>query len=145
MNWGHRIAILYSLFVIFMITLVTLCVKQKDVTLVSEDYYKKELAYQDEIEKQRNTDKLLTPVTIQYVSTIKTVVITFPDTLRGAIGKIQFYRPSDAKKDIIVALKIAASVTQEIPVGQLSRGLWVVKIEWQKDGKGYLKEEKITL
>ena len=145
MNFGHKIGIFYGLFVIFMITLVTLCMKQKDISLVSNDYYKKEIAYQEEIVKQRNTAALVNPVRISYLGAKQLVNISFPEELKGAVGKVQFYRPSDAKKDYSLNLKVSESNMQDIPVNQLAKGLWVVKLEWQKAGKSYLKEQKIVL
>ncbi len=145
MNWGKKIGILYGSFVVFMITMVSLCFKQKDISLVSEDYYKKEIAYQAEIEKQRNTNQLLLPVKVLYLSDDKEVTIDFPENLKGSTGKVLFYRPSDAKKDFIVDLAISDSNSQKILVNKLVKGLWIVKIEWQKDGKEYMKEEKIVI
>jgi len=145
MNFGHKIGILYGLFVIFMITLVVLCVKQKDISLVSNDYYKKEIAYQDEIVKQRNVAAMAKPVTISYTGEKQVVSISFPEEQKGAVGKIQFYRPSDAKKDYSLDLKMSEATVQDISVNHLAKGLWVVKLEWQKAGKAYLKEQKIVL
>jgi hypothetical protein len=145
MNFGHKIGIFYGLFVIFMISLVTLCIKQKDVTLVSDDYYKKEIAYQEEIEKHRNTGQLASAIQIAYASDKQEVSLSFPEDQKGAIGKIQFYRPSDARKDVTLALALNETATQQIPVARLAKGLWVVKIEWEKAGKAYLKEQKIVL
>ena len=145
MNFGHKIGIFYGLFVIFMITLVTLCVKQKDVSLVSNDYYKKEIDYQAEIEKQRNAGQLTSPVKIVYAGESQQVSLIFPEEQIGATGKVQFYRPSDAKKDFTVDLTLQESTVQKIHVNTLTKGLWVVKIEWAKAGKAYLKEEKIVL
>ncbi|PLK45152.1 FixH family protein [Emticicia sp. TH156] len=145
MNFGHKIGIFYGLFVVFMITMVVLCVQQKDISLVSNDYYKKEIAYQDEIIKQRNVAQLAAPVVISYTGENQQVNISFPEELKGATGTVQFYRPSDAKKDYSLALSINENTVQSIPVNQLAKGLWVVKLEWQKAGKTYLKEEKIVL
>jgi hypothetical protein len=145
MNFGHKIGIFYGLFVVFMLTLVTLCIKQKDISLVSNDYYKKEIAYQDEIEKQQNAGQLVTPVRINYAGEKQQVTVSFPVEQKDATGKVQFYRPSDAKKDFTVDLNLNERATQEISVDQLTKGLWVIKIEWEKAGKAYLKEEKIVL
>lgn len=144
MNFGHKIGIVYTLFVIFMITLVTLCVKQKDISLVSNDYYKQEIAYQAEIEKQRNAEQLTTPVTISYTGEKQEVSISFPDEQKGAVGKVKFYRPADAKKDFTVDLALQQSTVQNIEVNKLVKGLWVVKIEWEKAGKLYQTEEKLV-
>lgn len=145
MNFGHKIGIVYTLFVIFMITLVTLCVKQKDISLVSNDYYKQEIAYQAEIEKQRNAEQLTTPVEISYAGEKQQVSISFPAEQKGAVGKVKFYRPSDAKKDFTVDLALQQNTVQNIEVNKLVKGLWVVKIEWEKAGKVYQTEEKLVL
>lgn len=143
MNFGHKIAIAYTLFVVFIISLVTFCVKQKDIFLVSSDYYKKEIAYQDEIDKLSNTRDLTHPVRI--VKTDGSLTFEFPEELQGASGEIHFYRPSDANLDFKVPVHIAPDHTQKVPVSRLVKGQWVVKMEWSKDGKNYLKEEKIIL
>lgn len=145
MNFGHKIGIFYGLFVIFMITLVTLCIKQKDISLVSDDYYKQEIAYQAEIEKQHNAEQLVNPVQIAYTAEKQEVTLSFPEEQKGATGKVKFYRPSDAKKDITIDLALNETAEQEIPVNHLTKGLWVVKLEWEKAGKAYLKEQKIVL
>ncbi|GAB3519887.1 FixH family protein [Emticicia fontis] len=145
MNFGHKIGIFYMLFVIFMITLVALCVKQKDISLVSNDYYKQEIDYQAEIEKQHNAEELTSPIQIAYTGETQQLTISLPQEQVGATGKVKFYRPSDAKKDFSVDLALKETGMQEIPVNHLAKGLWVVKIEWEKAGKAYLKEQKIVL
>lgn len=143
MNFGHKIAIVYTLFVVFIISLVTFCVKQKDIFLVSNDYYKKEIAYQDEIDKYANTRGLSQPVKI--VRTGDSLNFEFPEELQGATGEIHFYRPSDANLDFKVPVSMNTDHVQKVAVNRLVKGRWVVKMEWTKDGKDYLKEEKIIL
>lgn len=143
MNFGHKIAIVYTLFVVFIVSLVTFCVKQKDIFLVSSDYYKKEIAYQDEIDKYANARGLTRPVKI--VVSGEFLTFEFPEELQGASGEIHFYRPSDANLDFKVPVRIDPDHTQKVAVGRLVKGQWVVKMEWSKDGKNYLKEEKIIL
>jgi len=129
--------------VVFIISMVTFCIKQEDIFLVSSDYYKKEIAYQDEIDKRSNTLALTRPVRI--VKDDGSLTFEFPEELQGASGEIHFYRPSDAKLDFKVPVRITPDHTQKVPVSSLVKGQWVVKMEWSKDGKNYLKEEKIIL
>ena len=143
MNFGHKITIAYSLFVVLIVTMVTLCVKKKDIFLVSDDYYKKEIAYQDEINKYDNASKLLVPVEIFKES--ERVLINFPKEQMGATGEIHFYRPSNANLDFKIPVSIDKDSSQSVDISKLAGGLWVVKMEWSKDGKGYLKEEKLVL
>ena len=63
------------------------------------------------------------------------VSLNFPKESIGSTGEINFYRPSDARKDFAVKLDIASVENQSIPVSKLDRGVWVVKVTWNKDGK----------
>ena len=92
-----------------------------------------------------NTNQLSTQLKFQYVSENRIVKLVFPKESIGSTGNINFYRPADARKDFAVKLEIANAESQYIPVANLDRGLWVIKVLWNKDGKAYYKEEKITL
>nr|WP_299422461.1 FixH family protein [uncultured Emticicia sp.] len=145
MNWGKKIAIVYVCFVGFMGFLVWQCLQQDDIHLVSQDYYQKEISYQNDIDQMNNTNQLSTQLKFQYVSENRIVKLVFPKESIGSTGNINFYRPADARKDFAVKLEIANAESQYIPVANLDRGLWVIKVLWNKDGKAYYKEEKITL
>ncbi|WP_435355638.1 FixH family protein [Emticicia sp. SJ17W-69] len=145
MNWGKKIAIVYLSFVAFMGFMVWKCLQQKDINLVSEDYYQKEIAYQDNIDQMNNTNQLSSELKFGYKPENQVVKLDFPKESVGATGEVNFYRPADAKKDFAVKLEIANVESQSIPVASLDRGLWVVKVSWKKDGKGYYKEEKMVL
>lgn len=57
LNWGWRISILYSGFVVFMLFMVFKTTTVKD-DLVTPDYYAKELEYQQHIDKQERANQL---------------------------------------------------------------------------------------
>jgi hypothetical protein len=145
MNWGKKIAIVYLSFVGFMGFLVWNCLQQDDIHLVSKDYYQKEIDYQKDIDQMNNTNQLSTQLKFEYMSEKQIVKLVFPKESIGSNGKINFYRPADARKDFVVKLEIANTESQSISTANLDRGLWVVKVSWNKDGKGYYKEEKMTL
>ena len=145
MNWGKKIAIVYLSFVGFMGFLVWNCLQQDDIHLVSKDYYQKEIDYQKDIDQMNNTNQLSTQLKFEYMSEKQIVKLVFPKESIGSNGKINFYRPADARKDFTVKLEITNTESQSIPVANLDRGLWVVKVFWNKDSKGYYKEEKMTL
>jgi len=145
MNWGKKIVIVYLSFVGFMGFLVWQCLLQDDIHLVSQDYYQKEIAYQNDIDQMNNTNKLTKQLKFDYIYKNQLVKLVFPKESIGSSGKINFYRPADARKDFAVKLEIANTESQSIPVANLDRGLWVIKVSWNKDSKGYYKEEKMTL
>ena len=55
MNWGKGIAIFLVLFIGFILTLAIILM-QANTDLVGEDYYKKEIAYEDEIVAESNAN-----------------------------------------------------------------------------------------
>nr|MDA3928246.1 FixH family protein [Prolixibacteraceae bacterium] len=57
LNWGHGIFIAIAVMIFSLLTLVFFTVNQK-IELVTEDYYPKELKYQEEIQKQKQTQQL---------------------------------------------------------------------------------------
>jgi hypothetical protein len=145
MNWGHKIAIVYLGFVVFMLTLVVLCVKQKDLSLVTDNYYADELAYQLKIDKMQNTSSLSTPPAIGLNSTNDSLVLDLTEQSVGASGILSFYRPSNARLDFSLPLLLDASGKQKCYLGKVVPGLWTLKLEWSKDGKEYYTERKLHI
>lgn len=144
MNWGKKIAIVYIGFVVFMLGLVYMCLQQKDIFLVTPDYYKQELVFQDKIDAQQNAAALSTPVNVS--QTTDGLAINFPDECKGSSGHAILYRPSDAGKDISLPFKLSASNTLPIATSRLSKGSWTLKLEWKDEAnKTYYLEQKLTL
>jgi hypothetical protein len=140
MNWGYRIAILYTSFVIFMITMVVMTFQYK-VNLVAPDYYKQEMTYQSEIDKISNVAQLLEKVKLQY--TDKMLWLELPNG--EAEGEILFFRPSDASKDFKIALSTDSTGRQALPTEGLATGLWRLKIDWTAKGKAFYSEQRIKI
>ncbi len=144
MNWGHKIILGYSLFVAGVATMITICVKQDDIHLVSKDYYKEEIAYQGQIEKLTNARNLGQPVRLGYAEA-GTARLSLPASQAGARGRILFFRPADARQDVKIPLHLDASGNQDLSLGHLAKGLWKVKITWQQSGKDYLSEQTLVV
>ncbi len=145
MNWGKKIAFAYSLFVIFMIALVVACVKQNDIFLVSEDYYKQEIQYQDRIDNISNASQLQNPVTVELNNETNILRVDLTKESVGAQGKVTFYRPSNPELDREFPVALSVAGVQEFPTKSLAKGLWLIKVQWQKDGKNYYKEQKVQV
>lgn len=144
MNWGHKIGIAYSAFVVFMVTLVVLCIKQKDIFLVSDDYYNDELAYETRIQKIKNSNGLEN-VAINVSEKSDSVSLDLTKASIGSTGTVIFYRPSSQKMDYKVPVNLDYNGQQKIFTGNLASGLWTVKVEWKNSEKEFYKEEKIQL
>ena len=145
MNWGTKIALIYSGFVVFIISMVVLCIKQNDIHLVSKEYYKEEIAYQDQIDKLTNAQQLHGQMGFQYIGEKQVVEFFFPKSLSDATGEILFFRPSDAHKDVKVAVNMDDTGRQIVPVYSLDKGLWKVKVKWNAKNKDYFSEQVLVI
>jgi hypothetical protein len=145
MNWGTKIALIYGGFVAFVIAMVVLCIKQNDIHLVSKEYYKEEIAYQDQIDKLTNAQQLHGQMGFQYIGEKQVVEFFFPKSLSDATGEILFFRPSDARKDVKIAVDMDETGRQVVPVTSLDKGLWKVKVKWNAQNKDYFSEQVLVI
>ena len=139
-NWGVRIVILYSSFVLFMSTMVYMCTRQH-FDLVSPDYYAQELKYQQVIDGTNNTKDLNEAVSIDQSGSLVTIKLP---TENAAIekGEILFYRPSNSASDFTVVIK---SNWTEVSKEKMHAGLYKVKINWTAEGKHYYDEQSLVI
>ena len=144
MNWGAKITIAFVAFAIFLGILIYR-VYQSKIHLVAPDYYKKELAYQDQIDKLQNERALTKSVNIELDQQLQSLLISFPEELKVKSGYLELYRPSDASMDRKWKLQLDNDNSQALSVRDLAPGLWQVKLEWQDNSKAFLREENIYL
>jgi hypothetical protein len=141
MDWGKGIFITIVVFVIFMISLVVVCVKQDDIHLVTQNYYEEEIKYQGQIDKMINASEIGYEVLV-YDSQLKKVALMLP---KGAKGTLHLFRPSDARLDQKIEFDIAESNTSSVDVKDLKPGYWRIKLSWSEDGKEFYEEKKINI
>ncbi len=137
-NWGTGIVIAMVLFMIFILSFVYKSLTPKYThELVSEDYYKDELLYQKEIDKLNNAVKLDTKINLS--NSDNGINIKFPDNLeyQKVKGTISFQRYSNSNLDFIKSISMNSN-QYLIPDSILISGKWIVKIDWNYEGKEYL-------
>ena len=142
-SWGHKISIVYGLFVVGIMTMVYLTSKQNR-DLVSDDYYAEELAYQEVINKSAKTASLSAP--IEVVKSENMLNINFPIEFDKKIskGKWTLYYAADIKKDIKGEFEISnRSLKLDFPIN--ASGLYLFQIDWISDGVSYYYEKQINL
>ena len=145
MNWGYKILLLFSGFVIMILFMVFLAYRQ-DVPLVAEDYYRMELKYQEEIDMLKNARSLNDPVVIGISPEQNILVIRYPESQSGPIaGTIRLMRPSDPSLDTEFLVKTGENHLQEIHIGSLKKGFWKIKIFWMNGGDKFLEEKDIII
>lgn len=141
MDWGKGILLTIIAFVGFILTLVIISVRQDDIHLVTENYYEKEIKYQDQIDRETSAAGLNREVLV-FDSQAKTVVLDLPV---GAKGNLQLFRPSDARLDQELSLDILEEGKTTVPLEKLKSGYWKVQLTWTENGVDFYQEKKISL
>jgi hypothetical protein len=142
MNWGKWIVVAFVLFAGFIATLVTVCMRQ-DVSLVSKDYYKDELNYQDQISRMNNVNQLDQKPVIQKSGNF--LVIDFDQFKDIQKGQLKLFNPSDAKKDRVYMLQSSAETKQSFPIDDVAKGMYRARMQWVMNGREYYIETVITI
>lgn len=141
MDWGKGILLTIIAFVGFILTLVVISVRQDDIHLVTENYYEKEIKYQDQIEREKSAAGLDREVLV-FDSQSKSMQLDLPV---GAKGSLQLFRPSDARLDQELSLDITEVGKTTVPLDKLKSGYWRVQLTWTENGVEFYKEKKISL
>lgn len=137
MNWAKRIILAYIIFILGIASLVFISMRQK-IDLVTDNYYEKEIKYQEQIDKLNNTNSLTEKIMIKKINS--ELHITFPDEALPKSGDITFYRPSDRSKDRTFPLKEGEKI-QVFNIEEFAPGLWEVVIYWKSNETEYLTKE----
>lgn len=144
LNWGISIAIFYGTFVVVLIGFV-FYTTTIDYDLVAEDYYDKELKYQEQIDKIKRSKALHEKLTVE--TNNNAVKFQFPKYIdRSELsGKIYFYRPSDKALDFYVPVAADDENKQIVATQKLKEGLWTLKVEWVKSDSSFYDEFNVVL
>ncbi len=138
-TFERRLFIGAALFMLFIIALVIACIRQ-DFFLVAKDYYRDEINYQQHIDKVNNTQSAQKTVNLENRVGAGYINLQFPpvaDRNHRVAGEITLFRPSDARKDIIIPVTLDNNNQQVINTGNLDKGLWKIKIDWSESGEPY--------
>lgn len=142
LNWGTGIVIAMLAFMIFILSFVykSVAMDEYQHELVSEDYYKDELHYQEEIDKLNNSNLLSKDIVL--TNSKDGILVSFPKDIEqeSITGSIYFQRLSNEKLDFTEEIKLTDH-QQMISVDKLVSGKWIVKIDWETEQDKYLFKE----
>ena len=143
-NWGHKITLAFSAFVVFIFVMVYKAVKT-DFQLVTKEYYKEELAYQEVIDGTNKANQLSTAVRIQQAD--DQLIIQLPEEMKQqtVTGSIWLYCPSEDKNDRKVVLAVDEEGRQSISTKSIAAAGYLAKIRWQANGQTYYTEQRIII
>ncbi len=144
-NWGTGLVIGMVLFIGFILFFVIKISTDKkyDYDLVTEEYYKKEMVYQNEIDAEKNSHSLEGAISGE--KTAEGWMLTFPKNIDYAKieGTVFLYRPSNKQLDFQLPLKLS-SPNLLIPDQSLVGGRWNTIVQWRYEGKDYLYKNEIV-
>ena len=142
-SWGWKAGLLYTSFVVMMVSMVVASSRQK-IDLVSKDYYKDEIEYQGVIDAGRNQSQLLAPLVIR--ANDVQVTVDFPDVFKDKVlkGEVYFYSPVNDKWDYRIELNTYNN-RMSVDRNRLQNTRYTIKIKWETEGKNYYQETSINL
>ena len=145
LNWGTGIIIAFICFIGFiMFFVITMTTDDKyNHDLVTEDYYKQELNFQDDINRETNSKNLKQDIT--WKKTEKGLIIIFPEQLDASKinGKVFLYRPSNKQFDFETPISLS-NHNLLIPDNRLLGGRWNIIIDWEYNKTPYRFKKEIV-
>lgn len=139
MNWGKGIVIAFLLFATFLAVMVTIMMRQ-DVDLVSSQYYKEDLAFQQQYERKQNVEALKRKPEITFDQN-QFLKVNFHSANRIEDGVLTLFRPSQDELDQNFTLRATADSVQMFQVAALERGVYRAKMKWKMQGMEYYMEQ----
>ena len=135
--------LLFMGFIMFLVITMTTDDKYSH-DLVTEEYYERDLYYQNEIDAETNYRSLGTAIVGK--RTPAGWELQFPASVKpnAAKGKVILYRPSNKKLDSELPLALDSEGKMLIPDTQLVEGIWRLLISWEQDDTPYLYKETIV-
>jgi nitrogen fixation protein FixH len=143
-NWGTGLVIVMVLFMSFILFFVIKMStnEQYKHDLVTEEYYKKEMAYQEEIDAETNFQAFASKLTGQRIK--EGWSIQFPKEMdpSNINGTVFLYRPSNKQLDFDFPIVLSGS-NLLIPDKRLLDGRWNITIEMEYQGEKHLYKKSI--
>lgn len=145
MNWGKGITIVIISFLVGMTTLVVMAIRQ-DFDLVADNYYEKEINYQQQIDQQRNARLLAEQPTWQQRG--DQWLLSFPASIaqQSPTGSVTFLRLSDDLLDVEVPIQLDTAGVLAVPVSRFgTKGVYELHIAWQMGGQSYYIQNEVDI
>lgn len=144
LNWGHKIAIVYSLFAAFMVGMLVLSTTY-DHELVTEDYYAKELAFQGKIDAGTNLNQADFNVEVKRVGgDLRLIFDRLPEGSQVK-GIVKFYKPDNEKMDETHPIVLDSNSSEMKISSEGKSGRYKVQVSFELDGQRFYKEQELML
>ncbi len=140
LNWGHYVAIGLGCFMIFILTLL-FTANDSGHAMVTEDYYEKELTFQNEIDAESNANAL--PNRPEIKMQANGFVIAFPEEIVAPEGTVYLMRNNNEKQDVRLPIKLNQKNEMLVSSAKLVDGEYDLFLKWKVENKEYLVKKSI--
>lgn len=138
MNWGKGIVIGMALFMGFIVTLVVIMMRQ-NIDLVREDYYQKELEFDDQYNAEQAYLDSKDTINIEIVQ--NQLQIELGKSFQKDSIQIELKRPNNQEQDL--NFKLLAQPVISLPTEKLPKGTFECFVFGKIGGKDYQYKENI--
>jgi hypothetical protein len=113
--------------------------------LVSREYYKDELSYQEVIDATNRAGTLSGKIQLSQKN--DSILVQMPPEMKNekVTGSMWFYCASDEKRDRHISIGLNTDASQQINKKTFLSGSYIVKFDWESNHKHYHSEEPITI
>lgn len=140
MNWGKSLILVMALFITFILVMVVKMISTS-TDLVSDDYYQKEIDYEQEIVAVKNMQRL--KVKSEIVVNEEFLIFNLPKEVDFTKMEIKLIRPNDERLDKLYT--VDNTKTFLIPVSELQKGKYSVEMTFKVDSVPCMQKEKIDI
>lgn len=144
MNWGRALILVFLLFVGWMAYLVYRA-SGTHFDLVSKEYYRDELNYQDKIDGMKRAAGISRPVFV--IEGNQQLRVQLPEEMRGKKlkGELWLYCETNAALDRKLPLAEDTTLIRQYDLSSHPPGKYLAKLHWMADGISYDTEQQLNL
>ncbi|MBD78635.1 MAG: hypothetical protein CL840_06935 [Crocinitomicaceae bacterium] len=140
-NWGHGLTLGMIVFIVYIMSMVIQAIRT-DHDLETEDYYAKELLFQQTIDKNKNYLDL--GKELEYSISGDQLTVLFPQEIIDS-ASVNLYRPSDKKLDSKFVVSSIQNGSALFDIAEKPGGRYVLEVDWMVNGTGYFVKKNIDL
>lgn len=144
MNWGYKILIGFSTFVVGMLCMVGVAMKQSN-EMMDDNYYDKELKFQDKIDASKNLSAVAEKLSITDSGNIIVLQLPAATVASNTVGTIECIRSAEQKRDVKMRLQLDENGRQVLPKALFVNGIYQLRLDWTTNGTTYFHSQALII
>lgn len=144
MNWGYKILIGFSTFVVGMLCMVGVAMKQSN-EMMDDNYYEKELKFQDKIDASKNLFAVTEKLSITDSGNILVLQLPVATVASNTVGTIECIRSAEQKRDVKLRLQLDENGRQVLPKALFVNGIYQLRLDWTTNGTAYFHSQELMI